>query len=118
PALDPGRPWELQGRRLDQVVRGWPIPRGTIVTRRVLNGVRAEVVTAGGVRPERTVLHLHGGGYCIGSPRMMRTRAAHPRAQAARPGRGAGYPLAPAPPPPPGPDDPGAGPGAPPREGP
>jgi len=49
----------------------------------VLNGVRAEVVTAHGVRPERTVLHLHGGGYCIGSPRMARTWAAHLSAQAA-----------------------------------
>src|SRR5262249_30389455 len=104
--LDPGLPWELQRRRLDQVVRGWPIPRGTIVTRRVLNGVRAEVVTAGGVRPERTVLHLHGGGYCIGSPRMMRTWAAHLSAQAACRGVVPDYRLAPAPPHPPRPPPP------------
>ncbi len=81
--LDPGLPWEVQRRRLDQVARSSPVPRGTSVAGRVLNGVRAEVVTAGGVRPERTVLHFHGGGYCIGSPIMMRAWAAHLSAQAA-----------------------------------
>ena len=45
--------------------------------------MRAEEVTAGGVRPERTVVHFHGGGYCLGSARMMRTWAAHLSAQAA-----------------------------------
>ena len=49
----------------------------------MLGGVRAEEVTAGGVRPERTVVHFHGGGYCLGSARMMRTWAAHLSAQAA-----------------------------------
>jgi len=106
--LDPGLPWELQRRRLDQVVRGWPIPRGTIVTGRVLNGVRAEVVTAGGVCAERSVLHLHGGGYCIGSPRMMRTWAAHLSAQAACRVVVPDYRLAPAHPHPAGLDDAGA----------
>jgi len=80
--LDPGLPWEVQRRRLDRVVRTLPVPRGTSVTGRVLVGVRAEVVTASGVRPERTVVHFHGGGYCIGSPRMMRAWAAHLSAQA------------------------------------
>jgi monoterpene epsilon-lactone hydrolase len=81
--LDPGLPWEVQRRRLDQVARSSLVPRGTNITGCVLNGVRAEVVTAGGARPERTVLHFHGGGYCIGSPRMMRAWAAHLSAQAA-----------------------------------
>jgi acetyl esterase/lipase len=81
--LDPRLTWEVQRRRLDQVARATPVPRGTNVTGRVLNGIRTEVVTADGVRPERTVLHLHGGGYCIGSPSMMRTWAAHLSAHAA-----------------------------------
>ena len=81
--LDPGLPWEVQRRRLDQLARSLLVPRGTNVAGRVLNGVRAEVVTAGGVRPDRTVLHLHGGGYCVGSPRMMRAWAAHLSARAA-----------------------------------
>jgi len=81
--LNPRLPWELQRRRLDQAVRGLPVPRGARIDGRVLNGIRAEVVTASGVRPERTVVHFHGGGYCIGSPRMMRTWAAHLSARAA-----------------------------------
>jgi acetyl esterase/lipase len=59
------------------------MPRGTNVAGRVLNGVRTEVITACGVRPGRTVLHFHGGGYCIGSPRMTRAWAAHLSAEAA-----------------------------------
>jgi acetyl esterase/lipase len=48
-----------------------------------MNGVKTEVVTAGGASPERTVVHFHGGGYCVGSPRLARTWAAHLSAQAA-----------------------------------
>jgi epsilon-lactone hydrolase len=81
--LDPGLAWEVQRRRFDQVMRAAPVPRGTSVTECLLDGVRAEVVTAAGVRPARTVVHFHGGGYCLGSPRMMRTWAAHLSAQAA-----------------------------------
>jgi acetyl esterase/lipase len=73
----------VQRRRLDQVARRLPVPPGTNIADRVLNGVRAHVVTTGGARPERTVLHFHGGGYCIGSPRMMRTWAGHLSARAA-----------------------------------
>jgi len=81
--LDPGLPWEVQRRRLDQVTRGAPVPRGTTVAETVMNGVRAEVVTSGGAPPERTVVHFHGGGYCVGSARTARTWAAHLSARAA-----------------------------------
>jgi monoterpene epsilon-lactone hydrolase len=94
--LDPGLPWEVQRRRLDQLMRASPVPRGTTVTRRVMNGVRTEVVTAGGARPERTVVHFHGGGYCIGSALLARTWAAHLSAQAACRVVVPGYRLAPA----------------------
>jgi epsilon-lactone hydrolase len=91
--LDPALTWEEQRRRFDAVMRASLVPRGTRVTTTVLNGVPAEVVTAGRAaldgaaagpaHRERTVLHLHGGGYCVGSPRMARTWAAHLSAQAA-----------------------------------
>jgi acetyl esterase/lipase len=103
--LDPGLPWEVQRRRLDQVARTLLVPRGTNITGCVLNGVRAEVVTVGGARPGRTVLHFHGGGYCIGSPRMMRAWAAHLSAQAACRVVVPDYRLAPAHPHPAGLDD-------------
>jgi len=80
--LDPGLAWETQRRRFDQVMRAAPVPRGTKITERVLGGVRAEVVTAAGIRAGRTVVHFHGGGYCLGSARMMRTWAAHLSARA------------------------------------
>ncbi len=62
--------------------RGTPLPKGTAIEHKVLNGVRTEVVTAAGIAPERTVVHFHGGGYCVGSARMARAWAAHLSARA------------------------------------
>lgn len=81
--LDPGLPWEVQRRRLDRLSGASPLPRGTTVADSVMNGVRTEVVTAARTRPERTVVHFHGGGYCVGSAGMARTWAAHLSDQAA-----------------------------------
>jgi acetyl esterase/lipase len=81
--LDPALAWEVQRRRFDRLMSTSPVPRRTSVAEKVLGGVRTEEVTADGVRPERTVVHFHGGGYCLGSARMMRTWAAHLSAQAA-----------------------------------
>ncbi len=81
--LDPALAWEVQRRRFDQLMRTSPMPRGTSITESMLDGVPAEVVMARTARPGRTVVHFHGGGYCLGSARMMRTWAAHLSAQAA-----------------------------------
>ncbi len=107
--LDPALAWEVQRRRFDQVMRATPVPRGTSVAGQVLGGVHAEEVTAGGVRPERTVVHFHGGGYCLGTARMMRTWAAHLSAQAGCRVVVPEYRLAPARPFPAGLDDAHAG---------
>ena len=80
--LDPTLAWEVQRSRFDQVMRTSLMPRGTSVTASMLDGVPAEVVTAATARPGRTVVHFHGGGYCLGSARMMRTWAARLSAQA------------------------------------
>jgi epsilon-lactone hydrolase len=93
--LDPGLPWEVQRRRLDRLSGSSPMPRGTTVAEQVIGGVRAEVVTAGPARPGRTVVHFHGGGYCVGSPRMSRAWAAHLSAGAACPVVLPDYRLAP-----------------------
>jgi acetyl esterase/lipase len=58
------------------------MPRGTRVTASMLDGMPAEVVTAATAHKGRTVVHFHGGGYCLGSARMMRTWAARLSAQA------------------------------------
>ena len=94
---NPRLPWEVQRRRLDMLMGPWPLPRGTSVTKTALNGVPVEVVTAGRARPRTgsggarqatgaasgtTVVHFHGGGYCVGSPAEARDWAAHLSARA------------------------------------
>ena len=84
--LDPALPWRVQRTRLDQLTRPFLLPRGTTVTEQMLGGVAAEVVSvpAPGSQPvpQPTVVHFHGGGYCIGSARTIRGWAAHLSAQA------------------------------------
>jgi acetyl esterase/lipase len=98
--LNPRLPWEVQRRRLDKLVGSWPLPRGTSVTKTAWNGVRVEVVTADRARPRTrsgsvgqttgpgggsaavTVVHFHGGGYCVGSAAQARGWAAHLSARA------------------------------------
>jgi epsilon-lactone hydrolase len=75
--LDPALPWPVQRARLDQICRAAPLPRGTTLIRRTLAGVPAEVVSARKPGAGPTIVHFHGGGYCIGS-------AITPRAWAAR----------------------------------
>ncbi|HEU5416664.1 MAG TPA: alpha/beta hydrolase fold domain-containing protein [Streptosporangiaceae bacterium] len=74
--LNPELPWAVQRRRLDGLMRTSLLPRGTQISEHDLNGVRCEAVTAAGAGPARTVVHFHGGGYCIGSPLMGRAWAA------------------------------------------
>jgi epsilon-lactone hydrolase len=75
--LNPSLPWQVQRARLDQLTRPLWLPRGTTVARRTVGGVAAEVVSAGGAVAGGTVVHFHGGGYCLGSARMVRSWAAH-----------------------------------------
>ena len=80
--LDPALPWAVQRRRLDRVFGAAPVPRGTTVRRTIIGGVPAEVVTAGQDGRGPTVLHFHGGGYCVGSALLARGWAAQLSAQA------------------------------------
>jgi epsilon-lactone hydrolase len=83
--LDPALPWPVQRTRLDQLTRTSVLPRRTTVEGQVIAGVPAKLVSAGAPGPERsgpTVIHFHGGGYCVGSARMVRSWAAYLSAQA------------------------------------
>jgi acetyl esterase/lipase len=80
--LDPALPWRVQRTRLEQLTRPFLLPRGTTVTQRSVGGVPAEVVSNRTSGPQPTVVHFHGGGYCIGSARTVRGWAAHLSAQA------------------------------------
>jgi acetyl esterase/lipase len=81
--LNPGLSWDVQRQRLDAATRGSPVPKGTSVTTGEMSGVRVEEVVAGAARTGRTVVHFHGGGYCVGSARTARAWAARLSAQAA-----------------------------------
>src|SRR5689334_1580798 len=81
--LNPSLPWDVQRTRLERLTRPTLLPKGTKVIDTALNGVPAEVVTVGEANPGRTVVHFHGGGYCIGSAITLRTWAAHLSARAA-----------------------------------
>jgi len=80
--LDPALPWAVQRTRLDQLTKTSLLPRGTTITEREIAGLRAEVVSAPGCDAQRTVVHFHGGGYCVGSAFIPRSWAAHLSAQA------------------------------------
>jgi monoterpene epsilon-lactone hydrolase len=75
--LNPSLPWPAQRSRLDQLTRPALLPRGVKVTGQIVGGVPAEVVSVREPDPSRTVVHFHGGGYCVGSPRTIRGWAAH-----------------------------------------
>jgi epsilon-lactone hydrolase len=79
--LDPALPWPVQRTRLDQLTGVSLLPRGTTVAERTIAGLRAELVSAGGTGTGLTVIHFHGGGYCLGSARTPRAWAAHLSAQ-------------------------------------
>ena len=73
--LNPALPWPVQRARLDQLTRTSLLPRGTTIARQSVGGVDADVISGAGSQP--TVVHFHGGGYCIGSPRTPRSWAAY-----------------------------------------
>ncbi len=81
--LDPALPWPVQRTRLNQLSRGSLLPRGTAVSEQFVGGVPSVVVTCGDPTSRRTVVHFHGGGYCVGSARTDRSWAAHLSAAAA-----------------------------------
>jgi acetyl esterase/lipase len=78
--LDPALPWPVQRTRLDQLFRT-SLPRGTVVVKQAIAGVPAEVVSARTAGSQPTVIHFHGGGYCVGSANPVRSWAAHLSAQ-------------------------------------
>jgi acetyl esterase/lipase len=72
----------VQRARLDRLTGTSPLPRGTTVAGHSIGGLSATVVSARAPDPQRTVIHFHGGGYCLGSGRMARSWAAHLSARA------------------------------------
>ena len=75
--LNPALPWPVQRTRLDQLARTFLLPRHTTITEHTIAGRRTEIVSTEAITaPQITVLHFHGGGYCVGSPRTPRSWSA------------------------------------------
>jgi len=80
--LNPALSWQVQRSRLEMLDRTTRLPRGTDVSVQTISGIRSEVVTAGVQHRAATVIHFHGGGYCLGSASTVRSWAAHLSAEA------------------------------------
>jgi acetyl esterase/lipase len=66
-AFDPTLDWTTQRERLTRT-GGGRLPDGVTVESTSYGGVPAERVTPAGGDPRRVLVHLHGGGYCVGTP--------------------------------------------------
>ena len=75
--LPPSETMTLADRRkqYERAERVFPVPSEVKVETITLGGVRAERLTPPSVKTA-AILYLHGGGYCIGSPRSHRHLAA------------------------------------------
>ena len=59
-------PLQVQRTRMDQLARrGIRIPKGVTVRTVQAGGIHAEWIDPADMDPHRTILYLHGGGYCI-----------------------------------------------------
>jgi cation diffusion facilitator CzcD-associated flavoprotein CzcO/acetyl esterase/lipase len=86
---------EQQRRRADLLGRAQLAPRGTRVRELTLGGVAAQQLSDDGAASDAALLYLHGGGYCIGSPRSHRALAARLAALSGVPAYVLDYRLAP-----------------------
>lgn len=79
PLIGAGTSVAFQRRCLSIIGKGLPPPRGTRYATIDLGGVRTERLEHGtGSGPAtKTILFLHGGGYCIGSPLSHRALTGH-----------------------------------------
>ncbi|MET9485841.1 alpha/beta hydrolase [Nocardia sp. NPDC006630] len=64
--------WELARRRAETTTANARAPRTVVVTSAQLADLPVEILTPPGAPADAAVLYLHGGGYVIGSARMMR----------------------------------------------
>ena len=73
-----GVPWQRQRNRMLKVTRLTLPPRGTRSEPGTCGGIPGEWVHARrGTQPALTILYLHGGGYCLGSPATHRALTGH-----------------------------------------
>lgn len=64
--------WHERRERLDEVGSVWPVADDVVLTPFQIEGIPAEWSSVPGSDASRTLLFLHGGGYCSGSIRSHR----------------------------------------------
>jgi len=72
PVFSPGVPIPMQRQWLEWVSKAMLAPRDCHYEATTLGGLPAERVTSESGEAQAAVLYLHGGAYCIGSPRTHR----------------------------------------------
>lgn len=95
PQLRPSVALDRRRRTVEVLSTIRRLPARTRVDPTRLGPVPAERVDLPGLDRRRVLLHLHGGGYTIGSPRTHRALVAHLAASAGRPAFTLDYRLAP-----------------------
>jgi acetyl esterase/lipase len=83
PGLGGPLPLGIKRRWLDAASVSLPFPDGTVIRRVTLAGRPGFRVSVGATERPRAIVHLHGGGYWVGSPYAYRSMAAF-LAEAAR----------------------------------
>jgi len=76
PAGSPKPTLEMQRSGMDAFGEMSPLPPGVTKEEIDIDGVPAERLTPAGAVEGRALIYLHGGGYCLGSPRSHRAMAA------------------------------------------
>ena len=70
--LNPSLPWTKQRARMERATGGIKAPKSIEVSTDVVAGVPVEVLSPIGREPKGTLVHLHGGGFTVGSPAAVR----------------------------------------------
>ena len=69
-------PWERQRSRMDRAFSAVKLPKSIAMTSEDIASVRVEVIRPIDGRNNGAVLHVHGGGFTVGSPSNIRIWAA------------------------------------------
>lgn len=88
-------PWATQRKRLAAVTRINRLPRGTQVTEEEIAGLHVRRVRSANPAGGPPVVHIHGGGFCVGGPDQATAMAARLAMLTGRDVLLPRYPLAP-----------------------
>ena len=70
--LSPTNSFATQRSRMEAAMRTAGAPQGVTLTRTTMAGVPVEVLNPTGVEPIGVLVHVHGGGFTVGSPSTAR----------------------------------------------